>query len=159
MAVLARLWFVLPPEPGRDPSEAVERLVERPLAALAHAADGPSVGLAARLASAGAPAPRALALAGPSALDALAAEHADLEFAVVAGRELLLAAVAQALGLRAPPALPSPGSLSAFHWPTGRDAGARAELIGLDLDWFPPWASGQARSRFPGGPGVAGTAR
>lgn len=159
MAVLSRLWFVLAPDPGGALTASVEALAGRPLAVLAHSDDPTSAALTERLRAAGAPAPVALAGSATAGLDALAAAHPDLELAVVAGRELLLSAVALALGQARAATLPRAGSLSAFHWPTGLDPAARVELIGLDLDWFPPWHSGQARSKFPGGPGVAGTAR
>jgi hypothetical protein len=158
MGPLSRLWFVVPPAPDSRFAASLERLVDRPLAALVHGPEGTSEEFALRL-SAGA---ERLAGTGLAALDALAALHPDRELAVVAGPDLLLRAVAHALGAPAPPGVPAlarRGGLSAFHWPTGLDPLAHAELIGLDLDWFPPWHAGQPRSRFPGGPGVAGTAR
>ncbi|HVS17571.1 MAG TPA: hypothetical protein VMT18_03140 [Planctomycetota bacterium] len=158
MGPLSRLWFVVPPDPGTEFAALLEELVARPLAALVHGAESTSAEFALRLSAAARP----LTGSGLEALDALAALHPDRELAVVAGADLLLRALAHALGTPAPPAvpaLPRHGGLNAFHWPTGIDPRARAELIGLDLDWFPPWHGGQPRSRFPGGPGVAGTAR
>lgn len=162
MPPLSRLWLALPPEDGAPVGALLRELARRPLAALAHAADAPSRCLAELLVAHGAPRPILLPAPQTSDLDRLAAEHPDLEIAVLGDARLLLAAAALALGLARPdPASirPRPGSLNAFHWPTGRDPTSRPELIGLDLDWFPPWHAGQARPRFPGGPGVAGGAR
>lgn len=158
MGPLSRLWFVVPPARGGEFAASVERLAERPLAVLVHGPEATSAEFARRLNAS----PQPLVGAGLEALDALAALHPDREVAVVAGADLLLRALAHALGSPAPSAVPAQarhGGLNAFHWPTGIDPQARAELIGLDLDWFPPWHAGQPRSRFPGGPGVAGTAR
>jgi hypothetical protein len=162
VATLARLWFALPPEDGREPSPTLVDLAARPLAALLHALDPQCVQLTQRLARAGALRPSPLSDPWPGALDRLAAEHADREFALVAPRRALIPTLARALDLDPAEAvrlLPRPGSLSAFHWPTGIDPLARPELVGLDLDWFPPWHPGQPRPRFPGGPGVAGSPR
>lgn len=159
---LSRLWFALPPESGSPPGAALLELARRPLAALLHASAGGSLELGARLVALGAPAARIVERPTPADLDHLASEYPDLELAVVADAELLREAIARALGLPTPAAariLPRPGSLHAFHWPTGQDLDARHELIGLDLDWFPPWHSGQPRPKFPGGPGVAGASR
>ena len=162
MTSLSRLWFALPPAVGAPLGSMLEALARRPLAALLHASDDPSRRLAAQLAAQGAP--KAVEVPAPktSDLDRLAADHPDQELAVLGDEPLLLQALALALGLPTltlATVLPRPGSLSAFHWPTGQDPTSRPELIGLDLDWFPPWHAGQPRPRFPGGPGVAGSAR
>jgi hypothetical protein len=162
MTSLSRLWFALPPAPGEPIGRMLEGLAQRPLAALLTEPDEAHRRLAEVLVSRGAPRPLAVESPGTADLDLLAAGHPDLEIAVLGGPGLLLQALALALGLPTvslATILPRPGSLSAFHWPTGRDPSSRPELIGLDLDWFPPWHSGQPRPRFPGGPGVAGSAR
>lgn len=162
MLPLSRLWFVLPPDVGESAGSTLQALALRPLAALLHASDEASRTMAEFLASADVPGPLSVHALELSDLDRLAADHPDVEIAVIGSPSLLLAALARALGL--PPlssarVLPRRGSLSAFHWPTGQDPDSKPELIGLDLDWFPPWHSGQPRPRFPGGPGVAGSAR
>jgi hypothetical protein len=162
VATLARLWFALPPESGREPSGTLADLSQRPLAALLHALDAASVQLARTLARGSDLRPLAVSEPLPEALDRLAAEHADCEFALVAPLQVLVPTLARALDLAPAEAVrlqPRPGSLSAFHWPTGSDPLARPELVGLDLDWLPPWHPGQPRPRFPGGPGVAGSPR
>lgn len=160
MSTLARLWFALPPQSDRALPKSIAGLSGRPLAALVHSPDPHCEALAAELARGGAPRPRLLSDPLPAAIDRFAAEFADREFALVATAELLIPTLALALGIGTQDALrflPRPGSLNAFHWPTGVDPLARPELVGLDLDWFPPWHPGQPRPRFPGGPGVAGS--
>lgn len=111
------------------------------------------------------PAPEALA----RWLDALAARHPGGELVAVGDADLAPACVALVLGVerRAVAA-----ASAALDWPVeGTEleraapparAQARAlrgtpQLVGVDLDWVPPLA--RAQPRFPGGPGVAGTAR
>lgn len=98
-------------------------------------------------------------------LDALAQRHPGGELVVVGDADLAPAGAALALGVERR-ALAA-GS-AALDWPCegtdleragAADGSARGapQLIGVDLDWVPPLAG--VRPRFPGGPGVAGTAR
>jgi hypothetical protein len=168
---LSRVWFVLPGEARVELDGLVSALLPRPVAALACARDEASRRLAADLSRALArPADVVAALdrdgaceRGASFLGALVAEHADDEVVVVAPAATLCATLAAALGLgndaRAVPVRPRPGALYAFDWPTGQAAWARPRLVGCDLDWLPPWRSGQVHSRYPGGPAAAGSRR
>jgi hypothetical protein len=169
VTTLSRLWYVLAEGVPPDTSGLIQRLAARPLAAIAYAPSPECTELARRLSPASSRNARVapeLAHGHARPLDAfarLAREHIDSELLLVGGAAPLMRAIEASLGLRSDQASQAPvlrnGALFAFNWPTGNDPEARPELIGLDLDWLPPWRAGQPRSAFPGGPGVAGTSR
>jgi hypothetical protein len=168
VAARARLWFVLPGEPGEQLAALARALAGRALSAVVAAADPASRGWGEQLASesrlevrihAGLAASGALAAA---ALGELAREHPGCELAIAAPAQVLRAALEACLGSEPPS--PSPvtlraGALYAFDWPAEADGASPPVLVGADLDWLPPWSSAQARNPYPGGPGAAGTAR
>ncbi len=168
MAPLCRLWFLLPPAGRMDGSALLSGLAARGLAAVASDRSRACAALATELAravSAHVEWHPELEVGGSStltALQAIAAAHADLELAVVSTPAALAAALTCSLGMSAQAPVPvalRPGSISAFDWPTGLVPGARPLLLGHDLDWLPAWTAGRPHSPFPGGPGAAGDRR
>jgi hypothetical protein len=158
MASVARIWVVGPgaelPAPLTEEGASVH---ERGGPRAAPREPGPQV----------TPAPEALA----RWLDALAARHPGGELVVVGDADLAAACVALVLGVECG-AVAADGA--ALDWPaegtdlerarspvraSSQDPATRGapQLVGVDLDWVPPLA--RAQPRFPGGPGVAGTAR
>ena len=83
------------------------------------------------------------------ALAAWARAHPGLQVAVQADTDFVAAAARLVLGL---PGQAIRARSAAIDWPL--DPGGRPQLVGLDLDWAPPFQPA-GRPRFPGGPGTA----
>ncbi len=46
------------------------------------------------------------------------------------------------------------GGVVCLDYPSGKNPATRPSLVGVGLDWVPPWNGGRA-SKYPGGPGSA----
>lgn len=90
-------------------------------------------------------------------LERWARSHPGGQVAVEADAALVADAARLTLGLG--PGLASEGvraRSAALDWPL--EPGGRPQLVGLDLDWAPPFDP-ERRARFPGGPGAAASGR
>lgn len=129
MATVTRLW-ILSGSVGEHGAGALPAEVE--LAARVRAEPSGSVG---------------------EALAAWARAHPGAQVAVEADAEFVAAAARLALGLESPGVR---ARSAAVDWPLAE--GERPQLVGLDLDWAPPFQPA-GRPRFPGGPGTAPSGR
>lgn len=135
MGALTRLWLL--PERRARPSWLAEGVVRAEI---------------------GEGAARPMALADYLSACARSACGAQLWLNVPAPR--LCEAVVLVLGLSAAQArgVSKDLDLVCIDWPTGVQADARPALVGVDLNWQPPWDGGKV-SRYPGGPAAAAGSR
>jgi hypothetical protein len=88
-----------------------------------------------------------------AALDRWAAQHPETELWLHADGAFVAAAAAAAVGLEHEGVR---ARAATIDWPG--DGAERPALVGLDLDWRPPFAA-KGRPKFPGGPGTAPSGR
>jgi hypothetical protein len=136
MSPYARFWFVAP-----GAGQAAEACLPAGL--------GPLERVAPEAAPLGQGAP-----ALESWLAELAALHAGRNVLLVGELELLRACAALVLGA---PGRTLAAQALTVDWPVGEGGEGAPHLVGVDLDWLPSLPA--QRSRFPGGPGAAGSGR
>ncbi len=98
-----------------------------------------------------------------AAFDALAMAHPGAQLVVALERERWPEVLQAALGLANDAISANAGAVDTewklcVDWPSGRSSNARPALVGLGLNWIPPWNGGMS-ARYPGGPGSAASGK